>query len=101
MQSTIPHDLSAHVAALRAEMDSLDRGVIEAGLVASRALAQADALEAVLRVALRAAVDSADEGTASFGDPVVAKLADRRRNAEARRGRIAASGFLLIAGGAS
>jgi hypothetical protein len=80
-------------------MDALDRAAVDARLTASRALARAEALEAVVRAALDRD-DDAPGTTASFGDLVVAKLAERRRNAEARRQRIAASGFRLIAGGA-
>lgn len=86
--------LAAQVARLAAEMDSLDRGLIDAGVIASTALAKADALETLIRVALCAAgLDDDDAYQASFGDPVVSKV-------QARRRRIQASGLRVIAGGA-
>ncbi|MGB6457189.1 MAG: hypothetical protein WBH47_22190 [Streptosporangiaceae bacterium] len=91
--------LAAQVAHLSADIDARDRGVIDAGLTASEALALAEGLRVTLEVALRATESGVTaEGSVSFGDPVVARMQAARRKAEARRQRIAASGFTLITG---
>jgi uncharacterized protein with PhoU and TrkA domain len=98
MSRTLPsNDVAAQVARLEVDIDALDRGVLDAGLTASRALARAEALERMISVALSAAgLGETDAGQASFADPVVARLeARRRRLAEAHRR------FTVIPGGAS
>lgn len=97
MQKTVPTDgLAAQVARLAAEMDSLDRGLVDAGLIASTVLARADALETLIRVALRTAGldDEADADQASYADPMSSRV-------QARKRRIEKSGLRLIAGGGS
>jgi hypothetical protein len=75
---------------LQAQIDSVDRGVIEAGVTASRALAQAENLSEGIRSAFRAA---GMDGV-SFTDPVAARV-------QARKRRIERTGFRLLQGGRS
>jgi hypothetical protein len=97
MTSKVPSEpLAAQVAHLSADVDCLDEGLVAVGVTASEALALARALETGLEVALRAAAldDEPGAGTASYTDPVAARV-------QARKRRIEKSGFRLIAGGAS
>jgi hypothetical protein len=94
MASTVPNeaDLAAQVVAIRAEMDALDRGLIEASVTASLALSRADALEHGITTALHVAGADDESATVSFADPVATRLQSRRR-------RIEKSGFVLVRGG--
>jgi uncharacterized protein with PhoU and TrkA domain len=86
------------IEVLEVDMDCLDRAAIGNGVTAAEALARTKALETVLHVALD---DDAPEPAGTLSDLVYVKMAERRRKAEARRRRIAETGFRLVQGGAS
>jgi hypothetical protein len=79
--------LTAQVAALRAELGAIDRGLIEAGITGSRALARADAVGSHVE-ALSEAVAAAH---VISGRDIPRGLA-----LPARRDRIAASGLSVV-----
>ncbi len=93
--------ISTRLEHLEIDLDCFDKAVVETGVVASRALARTEALEAMISIALKAAgVDGAtDDVQASYSDPVALRMQEARRKAEERRQRIEASGLRLIAGG--
>jgi hypothetical protein len=94
MATKVPNDdLAARVAALVADMDALDRGLVDVGVVAARALDKAEGVEHGLASAWRAAYGDDPEPTVSYADPVAAR-------AWARRRRIERSGLHVIRGGA-
>jgi hypothetical protein len=81
-----------------ADLDALDRGVVDVGLVAAEALVRVEALEAKadklaqVLIALSEAAGQpgvVDQETASFADPASAR-------AQARRRRIEASGLRVV-----
>jgi hypothetical protein len=96
--------MAERLADLQAQVEALDRGVIETGLTASRALEKAETVAMGMQAAWSAAglegkpgdpqPVSDDSRTASFGDPRSARI-------QARRSRIERSGFVLIYGGES
>jgi hypothetical protein len=82
---------------MSADLDALDRGVVDAGLMAAEALARITKLEAAIE-AITALLESLtevlrsgprDEETASFGDPASAR-------SQARKRRIEASGLTVV-----
>jgi hypothetical protein len=87
------NDLAAQLARHDTELDSLDRGVLENGLVAALALQKAETVERMLRAVARAAgCEDAADAQASYADPAITR-------AQGRRQRIAASGLRLVQGG--
>jgi hypothetical protein len=95
MSDNVPIEpLAAQVKALMAGMDALDRGLVDAGVLAAEANARSKALEVVLRAALRSTEDdSHDDIAVAYRDPIATRV-------QARKRRIEQSGFRLIAGGA-
>jgi hypothetical protein len=74
---------------LRDEVEALDRGVVESGVIASQALTRALALSRAIQSLAEATSQPAEPETASFGDPSSARI-------QARKRRIEASGLRVV-----
>ncbi len=84
------HRPRSRYAQQRADIEALDRGVIEAGVTAGNALTKMAAIELALTALDECGADGVGrEETASFGDPASARI-------QARKRRIEASGLRVV-----
>lgn len=86
MQETMSHEVAAELARLSGEIESLDRGILEAGGVAALALAKVSVIEGAL---------------AAIGRLTGLDLFPESDPKAARRQRLQESGLHAVPGGAS